>query len=108
MIAGNTILPSTNDRGCLTIPNFRQAAGEDTVLSHCFFDFAVSDQGFSLVPDFTVTSPLPTPGRQFRYRFINWHSGMCLEVYGGSTTRGARVQQAPCNGSFQQYWIVTT
>jgi hypothetical protein len=91
--------------GCLTIPNWSKTAGADAKLVECFpHPWAASHQGFSLT--LATGSALPTPGPQLRYRFINWFSQMCLEIAGGSTSRGAVLQQAPCNGSAQQLWIV--
>ena len=38
------------------------------------------------------------------YYIISRHSGLCLEVSGGSTENNARVQQNTINGSDQQLW----
>ena len=35
---------------------------------------------------------------------VNWHSGKCLDVAGGSQAVGARVQQYTCNGTPAQQW----
>lgn len=95
-----------NPQGCVTMPNWSTVAGEDAKIYSCYpSPWVATDQGWSLSPTEDVSN-LPTPGAQFRYRFINTYSGMCLEVEGGSDNFNARVQQAPCNGSPQQYWVV--
>src|SRR5690242_472722 len=37
-------------------------------------------------------------------QIMNWHSGKCLDVAGGSHAIGARVQQYTCNGTPAQQW----
>ncbi len=41
------------------------------------------------------------------YRLRSVHSGMCLDVAGGSTAAGANVQQWPCNGLSAQAWTAS-
>lgn len=99
MIPHNTY--TREPQGCLTIPNWSTTPGEDVKLYSCASPpWAASDQGFSLV---VGSSALPTPGARYRYRFINWYSGMCLEIEGSSESQGAPAQQAPCDGSAKQY-----
>lgn len=39
------------------------------------------------------------------YHIIDYNSGMCLGVSGGSTAQGAKVIQWPCNGNADQEWF---
>lgn len=91
--------------GCITNTGWSRDNGHDMKLTPCTAPpWADSSEAFSLVPG--SGSALPTPGPQYRYRLINWFSQMCLEITGGSTSIGAVLQQAPCDGSARQYWII--
>ncbi|GCD99107.1 RICIN domain-containing protein [Embleya hyalina] len=48
-------------------------------------------------PDVVAAAPGFTP-------LINYHSGKCLDVPGGSTRDGVQVQQWTCNGKAHQRW----
>ena len=91
-------------QGCLTVPGWPPTNGTAAVLTDCEYVNLLMQQNWSLVP--TGGSALPTPGAQYRYRFYNQFTSMCLEVRGGSSSQGAVIQEAVCNGSLQQYWIV--
>lgn len=92
---------------CVTNPGWSTANGHDYKMRDCTAPpWADSSQGFSYTLGLPYASPLPTPGPQYRYRLINWYSQMCLEVTGGSTSLGAIIQQAYCDGSAKQLWII--
>lgn len=38
-------------------------------------------------------------------KLVNEHSGMCLDITGGSTSVGGRAIQAPCSSATSQQWI---
>jgi len=38
------------------------------------------------------------------FQIVNWHSGKCVDVVGGSQQPGAVVQQFSCNGTVAQQW----
>jgi hypothetical protein len=91
--------------GCITNPGWSTTPGKDMKIYGCTEPpWADSSQGFSTT--FVNGSPLPTPGAQYRYRLINWYSQMCLEIENGSTSLGGYLQQAPCDGSAKQLWII--
>lgn len=50
-----------------------------------------------------AAAPLPVPTIIYE-QVLNFHSGKCLEVAGGSQANGARVQQYSCNGTVAQQW----
>lgn len=94
--------------GCLTNSGWSKSSGTSVSLVGCEpSPWVSSSQSYSLIPGLNTPSPYPTPGPQYRYRFINYYSQMCLQPSGGSTGTGARIVQATCNGSAAQYWIVT-
>lgn len=104
MIPHNTY--TRNPQACMTVPDWSRDAGTDVKLDSCDPPpWAATNQGFSLA---IGSSALPTPGAQFRYRLINWNSGMCLEIQDGSESYGAPAQQAPCDGGDRQLWIIVT
>jgi rhamnogalacturonan endolyase len=90
---------------CMAIPSWSRTVGTDARQEDCApAPWNFTNQGWSLVQG--GGSSFPTPGYQYRYRFVNEFSQMCLEIQGASTSRGAPAQQAPCDGSAKQFWIV--
>jgi hypothetical protein len=48
--------------------------------------------------------PPPPPSGSAAYALVNRYTGKCLDVNGGSTADGAKIQQWGCNGSSAQQW----
>jgi len=93
--------------GCLTNHGWSSTSGAAVDLEACSpAPWVASSQSYSLIPGHDAISPFPTPGTQYRYRFINDFSQMCLQPSGGSRAVQARIVQATCNGSAAQDWIV--
>ncbi|WP_307665665.1 RICIN domain-containing protein [Streptomyces sp. V1I1] len=60
--------------------------------------------GLSLAGGSPAAAAVPPPLPIIYEQVINYHSGKCLEVAGGSQANGARVQQYSCNGTVAQQW----
>ncbi len=55
----------------------------------------------------TPPPPPPPPAGTAYFALVNRYTGKCLDVAGGSTADGAKMQQWVCNGSNAQQWRLT-
>jgi len=90
-------LTSENSGKCMDVAHASGSAGAAVQQYHCN---STEAQWWFQIPVATDSA-----GNTY-YRFLNAHSGLCLEVAGGSTQAGAPMQQYSCNDWYNQEFRV--